>query len=168
MGFLDNFKEAMKRGQEAAQNYREREMANQAQNGARAGAPAGAAAQGKHAPRQQAPLPEGMVNLGFSENIVITDPASGQPVTLHLLVNGRAVPMDPGMFQGQDFAAIAKEAVLETVREKVNDPSYISNTKDVRTMMMASHHLQPIVLQALQGRGIKAGFKLLTLTVAQQ
>ena len=172
MGFLDNFKEAMKRGQEAAQNYRERELANQAQAKGAQGVSAGAsrqsaAAAGKHAPRQQAPLPDGAFKIGFTEYFDITDPASGAPVTMHLLVDGVAVPMDQGAFQGQDTHAIAKEAIIETVREKVNDPTFLPNTKDVRTMMMLSHRMQPIVVSALQGKGFKSMFKIVNLTVKQ-
>ena len=156
MGFFDNFKEAMKRGQEAAENYRAREAAKtqpQVRSGAR---PAARAAAPSDPADPAAPFGFAIPDPGPIE---VTDPATGKLVKFHLTVSGRAMLMNPASFTDVDKKALIHETVIETVKSRLNDPAFLPNACDTKSVIMLSHRLMPIAVEALANKGIKAGFR---------
>lgn len=166
MGFLDSFKEAMNRGKEAADNYIERERAKQQAAGtvtpSKTGAPAKTAAPEVNDPK--APF-----------NFVVKDvdpitvkAADGSDVNFRLLANGRAMLIDPAQYEGQDYKAITRKIIEDTVRDYLTNPANFPDPKDVKAIMLLSSRLVPILTDTLGQKGIKAMFKLASVTPIQE
>ena len=154
MGFLDNLKEAMKAGAEAAENYRERELAKQEQNNPVKQHP-------EHPADPAAPF---NFTAKTEEPVIVTDPKSGAQVKFNILSNGRAKLDDPSAYEGRDYKAVVRETVLGTVTATLNDPSFLPDAKDPKTLILLSNRLIPIVTGELKSKGITAAFKMLNVT----
>ena len=159
MGFMDNFKEAMKRGAEAAENYRERELAKQEGTGR-------PVAQHPEQPADPA-APFNFV-AKTEEPIIVTDPKTGAQVKFNVLSNGRAKLDDPSAYEGKDYKAAVKEIIIETVKTLLNDPSFLPDAKDVKTLMMLSNRAVGPVTGELKSKGITAAFKMLNVTPVRE
>lgn len=154
MGFLDSFKEAMERGAEAAENYRERELAKQQESA------------GVKTPVPATPVdpraPFDFVVKNEDDPFIITDD-SGKEYKFRLLANGRAKLDDPSIYEGQDFKKITKDSIRDAVEEQIKQPGFI-NPADVKTIMLASNRLVPVVTAALKEKKITVMFKMLNVT----
>lgn len=161
MGFLDNFKEAMKRGAEAAENYREREMAKAAQPSAVKPAPA-AVNRTVNKPFD----PNEAFEFAYSREtpIVINDPLTGVEVKFNLLYKGIAKYNDPSSYNGQDPREILKSALLEMVRSNLSDPSFLPNANDPKTLLMMSNRFAPLAKDVLMQNGFSGAFKMFVVS----
>ncbi|SCW53238.1 hypothetical protein SAMN02910456_01685 [Ruminococcaceae bacterium YRB3002] len=171
MGFMDDLKDALARGKEAADNYRERELA--AEEGEGAAAPDTLSSQPKSgSPLAQQTRTEADPNAPFGfvvkneDPILVPDPVTGGEVKFNLLANGRAQMTDPSQYEGQDYKAVLQQTVLETVTAQLNDRNFMPNPNDLKTIMMASNRMVPIVTDALSQKGFKVMFKMLNVTKA--
>ncbi|MBP5492998.1 MAG: hypothetical protein J6Y08_09150 [Clostridiales bacterium] len=177
MGFLDNFKEAMNRGKEAAANYRAREMGNQAQRpqgNPQANKPMtpGQAIRAAKAQQGQVPKVPAVLNPNEPFNFVaktatpieVTHGTTGRVVRFNVLSNGVAKLMDPNSYPGQNYKQIAIDTILETVKERLSDPAFLPDPTDLKSLMLLSHNLVPIATEALKGKGFQVMFKMLNVT----
>ncbi|MBR5039794.1 MAG: hypothetical protein IKX68_01600 [Clostridiales bacterium] len=154
MGLFDSFKEAMKRGSEAANAHIERERAKQQA----AAQPAPAA---KHAPRKSN-LPEGVVMSTLPDDPYVFGDVKMR-VTASILTKKRSgEQIDPAV-QRQEIKDIAKEILMREI------PASGATSGDVKTCLLAGNHIGQIIIAELNSRGYEARFKLpLIITPMQQ
>ena len=147
MGFLDNFKEAMKRGAEAADNYIERERANQA---AAANAPKPSAHSGT---THKSNLPEGVVMSSLDNELFVYGDVT-LAVSGALLTKRKDGDFSDPAAQRAEVKAIARE-ILE--REL---PLRGADSGDLKTLLLAGTSIGKTILSDLDARGYEAAFKL--------
>ncbi|MBR5416605.1 MAG: hypothetical protein IK109_01085 [Clostridiales bacterium] len=147
MGLFDSFKEAMKRGSEAANAHIERERAKQ--QAAAQPAPAAAA---KHAPRKSN-LPEGVVMSTLPDDPYVFGDVKMR-VTASILTKKRSgEQIDPAV-QRQEIKDIAKEILMREI------PASGATSGDVKTCLLAGNHIGQILIAELNSRGYEARFKI--------
>ena len=145
MGLFDSFKEAMKRGSEAANAHIERERAKQQA----AAQPAPAA---KHAPRKSN-LPEGVVMSTLPDDPYVFGDVKMR-VTASILTKKRSgEQIDPAV-QRQEIKDIAKEILMREI------PASGATSGDVKTCLLAGNHIGQILIAELNSRGYEARFKI--------
>ena len=153
MGFFDNLKEAMQRGNEAANNYIERENANKA-----------AAAQAQKAQTQPAPkksnLPEGvfMVLLNRIEPVILGPNGEGKTVVVG--IDGAILAKDvvnPGSDDGEN-----RKKILKIVGEYVTNDikANAGSMSDVKFVLKYRTNLGERVIGLLKENGFEAAYKL--------
>ena len=147
MGLFDNFKEAMKRGSEAANAHIERERAKQQA----AAQPAVQPAQ-KHAPRKST-LPEGVVMSTLPDEPYIFGDVKMR-VTASILTKKRSgEQIDPAV-QRQEIKDIAKEILMREI------PASGAASGDLKACLLAGNHIGQIIIAELNSRGYEARFKI--------
>ncbi len=153
MGFLDNFKAAMKAGSEAADSIIERQRAEKAA--------AEAAARPKPEARpQQSRLPEGvvMVNLNRLQPIELGVNSKGQNVLL--TVNGtlHAKPLGQTALdadaQRNEIRNIAREVIIREMKPQIDSMG------DLKFLMKSANDLNRTVCEELSVRGYQAAFRI--------
>ncbi|MBO4460249.1 MAG: hypothetical protein J5778_06295 [Clostridiales bacterium] len=147
MGFLDNFKEAMKRGAEAADNYIEREKANQAASST----PAKPAAHSTTTHKSS--LPEGVVMTTLDSEIFTFDDVS---LTVSCSVLTKIINGEP------KEASIQREDVRSIVREILTRDLPVSGATsgDLKILLKAGTSIGQTIIADLNSHGYEAAFKL--------
>lgn len=156
MGLFDSFKEAMKRGSEAANAHIERERAKQ--QAAAQPAPAPAA---KHAPRKSN-LPEGVVMSTLPDDPYVFGDVKLRVTASILSKKMSGEQIDPAV-QRQEIKDIVKEILMREL------PASGATSGELKTCLLAATHIGQIIIAELNSRGYEARFKLpLIITPMQQ
>lgn len=153
MGFLDNFKAAMKAGAEAANANIERQRAEKA-------AAESAAHPRPQARPHQSRLPEGviMVSLNDMEPVALGTNSAGQNVALS--VSG-ALLAKPDGATSLDAASQRNEIrniATEIIRRELIPQ--IDSMGDLKCLMMAANNLNRVICEELKAHGYTAGMKM--------
>jgi len=167
MGFLDSFKEAMQRGAEAAENYRERELAEQTEE---KGMPLAQARPASRVPEPAHTDPGAPFDFTVKteDPIIVKDPVTGNDFKFRLLSNGRAKMDNPSMYEGQDFKSIVKDTIMETVVVNLNNPEFLPDCSNVKALLMLSNRMIQPVTAELKSKGFTVAFKMLNVTKIQE
>lgn len=154
MGFIEGFSEELQNGEAAAENCCEPELSRPEE------------VDGLTKPLRAAPVdpraPFDFVVKNEDNPFILTD-ASGREFKFRLLANGRAKLDEPSLYEGQDFKKITKDSIRDAVEEQIKQPGFINPT-DVKTIMLASNRLVPVVTAALKEKKITVMFKMLNVT----
>ncbi|MBO7451444.1 MAG: hypothetical protein J6U54_13855 [Clostridiales bacterium] len=153
MSFLDNLKAAMERGAKAANDYCEREKAAKP-------VPTAKPVQRVNTD-PSAPFKFAVKN---ESPIIVTDPITDEQIVFKLLADGRAKLDDPSDYEGKDYKKILRDTVIEIVTEKMNDPFFLSNPKDLKTLLLAQNRMRTTVTTELKAKGFTAVFRILNIT----
>ena len=153
MGFLDNFKAAMKAGTEAANANIERQRAEKA-------AAENASRPQPQARPHQSRLPEGviMVMLNRIQPIELGVNSNGQNVLL--TVNGTILAKPQGQSSLDDAAHRneIRRIVTEIIRREL--APQIDLMGDLKFLMKTANDLNKIVCDELKARGYEAAFRI--------
>ena len=153
MGFLDNFKAAMKAGSEAANANIERQRADKA-------AAENASRPQPQARPHQSRLPEGviMVALNRIQSIELGVNSKGQNVLL--TVNGTLLAKQQGQTSLDDAAQRNKirSIITEVIRREL--APQIDSMGDLKFLMKTANDLNRIVCEELKARGYDAAFRI--------
>ena len=147
MSFLDNLKAAMERGAKAANDYCEREKA------------------AKPVTDPSAPFKFAVKN---ESPIIVTDPITDEQIVFKLLADGRAKLDDPSDYEGKDYKKILRDTVIEIVTEKMNDPFFLPDPKDLKTLLLAQNRMRTTVTTELKAKGFTAVFRILNITPVRE
>ena len=154
MGFIEGFSEELQNGAAAAENCCEPELSRPEE------------VDGLTMPLRAAPVdpraPFDFVVKNEDDPFILTD-ASGREFKFRLLANGRAKLDEPSLYEGQDFKQITKDAILEAVDQQLKQPGFMV-PGDVKSMLLASNRLVPVVTAALKDKKITVTFKMLNVT----
>lgn len=170
MGFLDSFKDAMKRGNEAANNYIERERAKEAAAAgtARPGtAGAGTARPGTGPSGRSASthgtanrLPEGVFAIALTHDEIFECglKSDGTPLRVSAFGEIRMKAKDPSQFEGKDQRAIAKEIIYDALRNALTGRE--DDLNELKRLMLLPRQISPVITDALNSAGFEAAFKM--------
>ena len=160
MGFLDNFKQAMQNGANAANAHIERERAKQAASAPTARTAAGRPVSARPAVSSRHTLPEGviMVDLEKLSQMNLGVNANGQQVILNIRGTMRAKPMGQTSLdadgQREEIRAIAQSVIFRELAPNINSMS------DVKFLMTSANRISKVIVEEVKGRGYQSIFQL--------
>ncbi|MBO4637072.1 MAG: hypothetical protein J5685_07990 [Clostridiales bacterium] len=168
MGFLDSFKDAMKRGSEAANNYIERERAKEASAAAASPATARTAPSGGTGPSGRSSsthstanrLPEGVFAIALTHDEIFECglKSDGTPLRVSAFGEIRMKAKDPSQFEGKDQRAIAKEIIYDALRNALTGRE--DDLNELKRLMLLPRQISPVITDALNSAGFEAAFKM--------
>lgn len=157
MGFLDNFKAAMKAGAEAGNASIERLRAEKAAEESAAHPRPQARPQARP---QQSRLPEGviMVSLNDMEPVALGMNSAGQNVALSVSGALLAKPDGGTSLDAASQRNEIREITAEIIRRELTPR--IDSMGDLKSLMMAANNLNKVICEELKAHGYTAGMKM--------
>ena len=164
MGFLDNFKAAMKAGADAANANIERQRAEKA--AAQGARPAQARPQSAQArphsaqARPQSRLPEGVIMATLNDMEPLPLGINSQGINVAVKISGTilAKPMGVCPLDANAQREEVKKIVRATLQREL--APQVNSMGDIKFLMVTANRMNPVVIENLKASGFEAAFKI--------